>query len=341
MGNSSVWDSVRVLVQRQDLVIAVETIEEWLRGRLDGPKRVRVRSWLDELVLHVASARAVQIDKRKGLITPEQEGVRLRQISMSILSLVNEIEDEDLASSPTMPSMTAVPKSVPASTHEKIIGSKSNLQMLSWLERGLLCSTAVCRLVSGERLGTGFRVQNNLLVTNNHVIRTIAEARRFSAQFFFEERLDRSMKDAVFIETDPDRCFWTSDELDITIVGAKFPPNAATATIASVPLKDFSAVVVGDFVSIIQHPLGGPKQIALTSNHVINIYDHRIQYVTDTLPGSSGAPVFNTAWEIVAVHHAGGDLVSNSIGDSVFANEGISVASFVDLPDVRRVLSVA
>ena len=85
-------------------------------------------------------------------------------------------------------------------------------------------------------------------------------------------------------------------------------------------------------------PLGGPKQIALTSNQVINIYDHRVQYVTDTLPGSSGAPVFNAGWEVVAVHHAGGQLLKSPAGDRVFANEGISVSSLMVVPEVRHLI---
>ena len=339
MANSSVWDSVRELVRQQDLVVAVETLEGWLKGRLDGPKRAQVRDWLDELILHVASARAVQIEKRKGLTTAEQEGVQLRLISKSILSLINEIEGEDLSSSHGMPSITTDQTQFEPSSHEKIIGSKSNLQMLSWLERGLQCSTAVCRLFSGETLGTGFRVQNDLLVTNHHVIRDTSEARRFSAQFFFEERLDRTMKKTVSIAIDADRFFWTSEQLDITIIGAQLAGTADNSTIAALPLKNSAAVAVGDFVSIIQHPLGGPKQIALTSNQVINIFDHRVQYVTDTLPGSSGAPVFDTAWDVIAVHHAGGQLLKNSAGDRVFANEGIVVSSLMCVPEVRSVLA--
>ena len=50
---------------------------------------------------------------------------------------------------------------------------------------------------------------------------------------------------------------------------------------------------------------------------------HRLQYTTDTMPGSSGSPVFNDEWHVVAIHHAGGDLVKNSQGDKVFANEGM------------------
>ena len=45
----------------------------------------------------------------------------------------------------------------------------------------------------------------------------------------------------------------------------------------------------GEHVNIIQHPQGGPTQIALTANQVVNVFEHRLQYTTDTLPGSSGS----------------------------------------------------
>lgn len=95
-------------------------------------------------------------------------------------------------------------------------------------------------------------------------------------------------------------------------------------------LETGSPPEVGEHVSIIQHPGGGAKQIALTANQVVNLFDHRLQYTTDTLPGSSGSPVFNDAWNVVALHHAGGNLLKNARGDRMYANEGILVSKILD-----------
>jgi V8-like Glu-specific endopeptidase len=85
----------------------------------------------------------------------------------------------------------------------------------------------------------------------------------------------------------------------------------------------------GDHVTIIQHPEGGPKQIAITANWVVNVFGSRLQYTTDTLPGSSGSPVFNDRWRVIALHHAGGNLVFNERGDRMFANEGILISDIL------------
>jgi hypothetical protein len=46
-------------------------------------------------------------------------------------------------------------------------------------------------------------------------------------------------------------------------------------------------------VSIIQHPSGERKQLALRENQLIDVLEDFLHYRTDTAPGSSGSPVFN------------------------------------------------
>ena len=73
-------------------------------------------------------------------------------------------------------------------------------------------------------------------------------------------------------------------------------------------------VLAGECVSIIQHPKGDPKQVALRKNEVIKLPDDEdrfLHYQTDTNPGSSGSPVFNDSWEVVALHHSGKPAVDS------------------------------
>src|SRR5689334_21668531 len=58
---------------------------------------------------------------------------------------------------------------------------------------------------------------------------------------------------------------------------------------------------------IVQHPQGDPLQLALDTDALIGVNANRtrVRYRTNTLPGSSGSPCFNSNWELVALHHGG------------------------------------
>jgi hypothetical protein len=60
-------------------------------------------------------------------------------------------------------------------------------------------------------------------------------------------------------------------------------------------------------VLIMQHPEGQPLQLAIGSDAIcgLNGNNTRIRYQTSTLGGSSGSPVFNIDWELIALHHLG------------------------------------
>lgn len=56
-----------------------------------------------------------------------------------------------------------------------------------------------------------------------------------------------------------------------------------------------------------------------------------VQYLTDTLPGSSGSPVFNQVWQLVAIRPAGGWLTEPGQKEKLFRNKGINVARLLAL----------
>jgi endonuclease G len=80
-------------------------------------------------------------------------------------------------------------------------------------------------------------------------------------------------------------------------------------------------------VVIIQHPNGGLKRITLTANYVTGTRVPRLHYTTDIMPGSSGSPVFNDQWQVIAIHHAGGKLQVDAGGGTRYVNEGILMSA--------------
>jgi hypothetical protein len=65
--------------------------------------------------------------------------------------------------------------------------------------------------------------------------------------------------------------------------------------------------------------------LSMRDNHVLDHDEVRLHYRTPTLGGSSGSPVFNRAWELIAVHHAGRQRMPMLHGkpETYPANEGI------------------
>jgi len=192
----------------------------------------------------------------------------------------------------------------------------------SFLRDGAARATAVCRIrtptAEGTFLATGFLIAPGVIMTNNHVLEKRSNARSSFVEFGFEEELSPTIR-----TLDPARLFITDASLDFTVVALDGDAPANTEPIRL--RQDPAAAIVGERVSIIQHPSGRAKEVALHDNRVEDVRDTVVQYRTDTEPGSSGSPVFNSDWELVALHHAG---VKEADGTAL--NEGIRVCAIVD-----------
>jgi V8-like Glu-specific endopeptidase len=205
---------------------------------------------------------------------------------------------------------------------EKIIGKQSTLLPINFLEQGLARATSVAKVVRSDgSSGTGFLVPGDLLLTNHHVLPSEEVARETILHFNYQKTTDGLDAPVERVGLLPDQVFLTSEQDDWTVVRTHGNPserwgmlNLATAT-----------PKVGERVSIIQHPGGGDKQIALHHNLIVFVGDNRVQYLTDTLPGSSGSPVFDSEWRLIALHHSGGWLREPGSKQTYFRNEGILV----------------
>lgn len=53
----------------------------------------------------------------------------------------------------------------------------------------------------------------------------------------------------------------------------------------------------------VQHPMGGPMRVTPVTQARLNQATTRVQYMTNTLKGSSGSPIINPQGRLVAIHH--------------------------------------
>jgi endonuclease G len=192
-------------------------------------------------------------------------------------------------------------------------------------------------------------ISPSLLMTNNHVLTSEEDCKNSIAQFNFEKSEDLFDKPQVSFRLDPDKFFYTNEKLDFSLVYVS-PTSSSSSALKDFRflklIKQIGKAVIGEYVSIIQHPRGRHKQVAIRENRVIDIFDDFIHYVCDTEPGSSGSPVFNDQWEVVSLHHSGvpktdengnyltkdGQIWTENMGEEQIdwiGNEGVRISSIV------------
>jgi V8-like Glu-specific endopeptidase len=210
---------------------------------------------------------------------------------------------------------------------EKIIGRTSTLMPVSFFELGVARSKGVVRITrrDGAR-GTGFLVRDGLILTNNHVLSSPAEAKSAIVHFNCQQSSEGLDLPVDEYSLNPDDAFVTDVADDWTAVRVVGDPATKWDPIPISP-RD---IRVSDRVNIIQHPEGGPKKVGIAHNLVVYVGHGRVQYLTDTLPGSSGAPVFNDSWELVAIHHSGGYISEPGTTHRRYRNEGIAAILVFD-----------
>lgn len=215
---------------------------------------------------------------------------------------------------------------------EKVLGTE-RFESLMWFRIALERCRAVARIEDPLEggVGTGFLVEGRrlhhsfpaaVLMTNAHVLgpddpkALTPEGARVTFRALSGETPHRIA-----------RLLWSSapHELDTTIVELDtFPAEASLCPVAvRRPLLDTEPPPQ---TYIIGHPSAAEQvMLSVRDNQVLDADDLRIHYRTPTLGGSSGSPVFNRAWEVIALHHAGRTQMPRLNGreGTYPANEGI------------------
>ncbi|HVF13447.1 MAG TPA: trypsin-like peptidase domain-containing protein [Acidimicrobiales bacterium] len=214
---------------------------------------------------------------------------------------------------------------------EKVI-NLPNFVDIRYLEAGVAAARAVGRIdIRNESnrivgYGTASLVSTQLILTNHHVLPTPEVARWSTIQFNLQDGVDGQPLLPRMFRLDPDRFYMADKERDFAFVAVAASPSEL-AEFGFNPLIDAEGkAVVGECVTIVQHPSGEKKQVSLRENRLVDVLDLFLHYETDTQPGSSGSPVFNDQWEVVALHHASVPAPDHAELGHI-ANEGIRVSA--------------
>jgi hypothetical protein len=222
--------------------------------------------------------------------------------------------------------------------YEKAFG-KDTYKTVEWIDEGRRQCRAVARISKklGKSVGTGFLVRGGdlhdawgdelLLLTNAHVVSEESAVHEHlsdpplypdEAEVSFDERPSAGKRYWVR------EILWSSApwDLDGTLVRLAEPPGGLAHC---EPHKRLPTPGGENRVYVIGHPLGGPLTWSLHDNFLLDHQDPKVHYRTPTDPGSSGSPVFNENWKLIALHHAGTEKMSklNGLAGTYEANEGI------------------
>lgn len=267
---------------------------------------------------------------------------------------INKVVDGDLDLLKSLPQsgkdkVAALVKPQMRGELEKIIGPTTDFVPIYYVEMARLSARAVARVIDGKRrpLGTGVMVSPRLFMTNNHVIADAQSAASTSIQFNYQLDIDDVPAAVTEFRLDPATFFWTSaeNELDVSLI-AVGPRSAGDGNLPDFGWSALSSAqdkhAEGDHVTIIEHPEADYKQIALRENRVIGRGKKGVTlyYAADTLHGSSGSPVFNDQFVLVALHHAGGGHNDTELEDGQpvpdDCNEGIRISAIIEALRIRH-----
>jgi len=221
---------------------------------------------------------------------------------------------------PPLPNPAALPEVI---SNEKIIGFDDSLDM-DFLSGGLEIAKAVAlvavpRFEGGTQImvsggpwvlrGTAWLIAPNLALTNHHVInsRLDREAPANDADFGLQA-LGSSLQfdfDAPVgynggAKATVGRLVASSAQLDYALLELTGAPQRPIPAIAPTPVTLDPTTRMA--VNIVQHPRGEYKRVAVRNNLVSAADATSVRYFTDTDYGSSGSPVCDDGWRVVALH---------------------------------------
>lgn len=205
---------------------------------------------------------------------------------------------------------------------------KPALLDVSFLKQGIEQAASVCRIERARhRVGTGFLLTKNLLLTNYHVLAPDDEAdldaniQDITLRFGSYTSDSGTETEGQIFKLDSDHPIlrWSpTNKLDYVLLQVEDTILQARE-IKPANWKDARRPMKNTGLNILQHPGGETMKVALSSNGITGVYerDGLIQYISETSGGSSGSPCFNDDWQVVALHHAQKARSFGAVGEGI------------------------
>lgn len=293
-------------------------------------------------IMQSARLKGAEKSMSKGIIRLDDYNLTKAQVTHALLQLIKEVPvEQQLDASRKIIGDTKNKLAIPAAADfEKIIGGKEELMDINWLQKAIKASQSVCKvMVSNGAVGTGFMLRGGYLLTNNHVIETADQAANSKIIFNFQKDVDGNAEPVKTYTLDTsvfvNNYYKTPDTLDYTLVKVN-DHDGELAEWGHLEIEKFLDPQQDGRVNIIQHPEGKSMKIALPDK-IISMWKQFLFYIADTKGGSSGSPVFNQDWKVIALHHAGkneknysGGLQINEAGEVRPANRGILIKRILE-----------
>jgi S1-C subfamily serine protease len=206
------------------------------------------------------------------------------------------------------PAAEAAPQNATDSLEALVWGAErlvAGTNIATWIEGLRTSMSQVCLVLEdGEPMGTGFLVGASHVITNAHVI-PVGAALEYEVVFDYTSS-DQALNilPAIAVAEELERS--PAKELDYVILRlVEAPPNRRPVEVRP------HSFALREPLHVIQHPGGDPMRIASGIVADVNSFLARVAYTANTRPGSSGSPVFDENWKVVAIHHHGEAAINN------------------------------
>lgn len=270
-----------------------------------------------------------------------QAGRLARQLTRPQAAVFGKFEtkvDAKASGQPPLPDPTTLREVV---NNEDIV-HQDDMVDYWFLSAGALAGESVAKLlvtryeggnavvVSGRprrSFGTGWLITRELVVTNHHVVNArlqgepaadhgdlLKQGENTVVKFDFNSA-DDAGEDVAAARLEA----WDT-QLDYAVLRLSQPSTRRPLRLQRHPVVYSPGTYMP--VNIIQHPSGNPKRVAFRNNLITSADATTVRYFTDTMSGSSGSPVFDDAWQVVALHRG-----SRQVEGVSFQGRGVAVVN--------------